>query len=297
MRRLALYLLIPFVLIVVSFYAVPAVLTGGMAFTDMDHRLLWDFIGIGNFQHMARDFLLPRILKNTVIYVIATLSIFNVGLALVLALVTSAVKRPVGIFFRTLWLLPRFSPPIVYGVIWLWIIDPTRLGFLNSIIGLLGFNEVEWALYYPMAVIVIANGVIGASLGMIIFYAAIQAIPQDHQWMAQVDGANWLQSVRYIIIPQIYWPLAFVTAFQTLSLLGSFEYIMIITEGGPFFASTPWSLYGYLTALGGYFGVFRFGLGSAIVLVLVIIAGGASFFYWKLFRLKRMMSVPKIEVL
>lgn len=297
MNRLVLFLLLPFLFIVFIFYFLPAGLTVGMAFTDMDHMLAWNFVGIENFQHMGQDFLLPGIIGNTVIYVIATLVLFNVSFALLLALITSAVNKPVGSFFRILWLLPRFSPPIVYGVIWLWIIDPTRMGFLNSIRELLGLSAVNWIFSYPMAVVIVSNGFIGASLGMVIFYAAIQAIPRDHEWAAYVDGANWLQSVRYIILPQLYWPLMFITAFQTLSLMGSFEYIMIITGGGPFFASTPWSLYSYMTCFGGYFGVFRFGLGSALALILVIIGAGASMLYWKLFRFKRMMSIPRIEVL
>ncbi|MCL0065410.1 sugar ABC transporter permease [Dehalococcoidia bacterium] len=291
-----LLLLSPALIIVLVFYLIPVILTVVMALTDLDWRFVWNFIGLGNFQRMMDDWLLPGILRVTMIYVFGTLATFNVTFALILALVLTSVGERTGTFFRSLWLFPRFTPPIVYGVIWMWVICPSRHGLLNSLLEAMGLPLIDWLFYHPVAIIIIVNGLIGASLGMLIFTAAIRSIPREFHWAAQVDGAGWLQDIRYVILPQIRWPLLFVTAFQTLSLLTSFEYILIVTRGGPFFASTVWSLYSYNLAFGGYFAPFQFGYGSAMALVLVAIGIGASLFYWRVFRFRSMITEPRIEV-
>lgn len=285
----------PALIIVLVFYVIPVVLTVGMALTNMDYRFQWTFIGLGNFGRLAKDFLLPGILRVTVLYVVGTLAFFNVTFALVLAIVTTSVGERTGKFFRSLWVLPRFTPPIVYGTIWLWILDPTKHGLLNGFRHAMGLQPLDWVFRYPMWSIIVANGMIGASFGMLIFTAAIRSIPRELHWAARVDGAGWLGDIRFVTLPQIRWPLLFVTAYQTLSLLTSYEYILIITKGGPYFATTVWSLYAYNLCFGGYYAPYQFGYGSAMALVLVAIGAAASVAYWRVFRFRRMMTEPLIE--
>ena len=99
-----------------------------------------------------------------------------------------------------------------------------------------------------MVLIIVANGFIGASFGMIIFTSAIRAIPQHLFWAARVDGASGLAIVRHITLPAIRWQISFVTIYQALSLLVSFEYIWLITDGGPFYDTTVFALYVYQRA-------------------------------------------------
>lgn len=290
-------LLLPSLLITILFYVAPAIITAAMSLTDMDYRLKWDFVGFANFVKLAQDFLLPRVFKNTVVYTFLTLGLFNVGFSVVLAVTLSFVNKRIGRMFQALWLLPRFTPPIVYGVIWMWILDPTRAGLLNSLVTATGGRPINWIADYPMATIVFVNGLVGVSFGMIIFYSAIKSIPQQYIWASQADGASWWAQVRYITLPLIRWPLLFVTAYQTLSLLTSYEYILIVTEGGPYFATTVWSLYAYNLAFGGYFANYEFGYGATLSLVLVLLGAVASVVYWRVFRFRDMMTDPKIEVM
>ena len=133
---------------------------------------------------------------------------------------------------------------------------------------------------------------------MIIFYSAIKSIPREYMWAAlEADGASWLQQVRYITLPLIRWPLLFVTAYQTLSLLTSYEYILISPKAVRIFATTVWSLYAYNLAFGGYFANYEFGYGAALSIVLVLLGTVASIVYWRVFRFREMMAEPKIEVM
>lgn len=288
--------LLPALLLTAVFFITPAIMTGGMSLTGLDYRFVWDWVGLDNYVKMARDSVVPKILLNTAVYTFATLALFNVTLGLALALSTSYIQDRVGLLFKALWLLPRFTPPVVYALIWLWILDPTDYGLLNSIRQGIGLQGVDWISKYPWATIIVTNGVIGASMGMVIFAAAIESIPDDYLRASRVDGASWFGQVRFVILPMIRWPILFITAYQTLSLLTSYEYILLITRGGPFYASEVWSLYAYDVAFSTYSGTFQFGYGAALATVLVIIGIGASVVYWRVFRFHELMEPPRIEV-
>ena len=144
---------------------------------------------------------------------------------LVLALTTTSLNKISGGFFRGVWLLPRMSPSVLYILLWLWVINPSDVGLLNQLlVQVLGLTKpLDPMTRAPVALIIIANGFIGASLGMIIFTAAIRGIPEHLFYAAEVDGAGTLAKVRFITLPALRWPISFVTIYQTLSLLVSFE--------------------------------------------------------------------------
>lgn len=274
------------------FLFLPVVLIAILAFTSMDSAMRWDFNGLANFQKLVTDPNILLIVKNTVIYVGFTLLI-NVFFGLVLGILTTYFiqKESVGLFFRTIWMLPRISPPVVYVLLWLWFFDPSEYGVLNSLRAIFHMPPKEWLTTHPMVAVILANGLIGASFGMIIFSSAIKSIPKDLFYAANVDGASQWSIIKDIIIPAMRWPLMFVTLWQFLSLLTSYEYILLLTNGGPLFESEVLALYSYHKA----FRNFEFGYGSAISLVLVLIALIFSFIMWKLFGMKKMMGSSRIE--
>ena len=143
--------------------------------------------------------------------------------------------------------------------------------------------------------IVLINGFVGASMGMLIFSAAIRSIPVSLFYASEVDGAGRWQQVRYVILPQLRWPILFITCYQSLSLLTSFEYILLATEGGPGGATKVWALAAYLTALNNYAGNLEYGYGAALALVLVVVGVILSLAYLRLFDFKSLVAPPPIE--
>ncbi|WP_234992347.1 hypothetical protein [Roseisalinus antarcticus] len=101
--------------------------------------------------------------------------------------------------------------------------------------------------------------------------------------------------MRHIIVPQLRWPILFVTSYQTLSLLTSFEYILLATDGGPGRGTEVWSLAAYHTALNNYGGNLEYGLGAAYALVLVIIGIALSLTYMRFFNFRDLVARPRIE--
>jgi inositol-phosphate transport system permease protein len=282
----------PFIILISLFYFLPVVLIAILAFTSMDSAMRWDFNGLANFQKLVTDPNIGVVVKNTIIYVGFTL-LFNVFFGLALGILTTYFiqKESVGLFFRTIWMLPRISPPVVYTLLLLWFFDPSEYGVLNSLRALFNMPPDKWLTTHPMTAVILANGLIGASFGMIIFSSAIKSIPKDLFYAASVDGASQWSVIKDIIIPAVRWPLMFVTLWQFLSLLTSYEYILLLTNGGPLFESEVLALYSYHKA----FQNFEFGYGSAISLVLVLIALIFSALMWKWFGMKKMMGSSRIE--
>lgn len=292
----------PASLLVMVFFFIPAILLFVLSMTDLASSNFgdpWTFIGLENFRRMFSDTFFPKILGNTFKYVILTLSLFNVGLALVLALLTTHINRKAGFFFRVLWLLPRITPSVIYIVMWQRIAQSPPYGILNQFLGLAGIeHQPYWLPEAPWVFVILANGFVGASFGMIIFTSAIESIPKDFIIAAKVDGASTLQVIRDITMPLLKWPLLFVVSYQTLSLLVSFEYILLLTQGGPgLYTTEVWALTAYKRALFTYFGTNQWGYGSAWAFVLVTIAAIASVIYLRIFRFDDLVQEPKIDVL
>ena len=284
----------PATILLFMFFIVPVLADVVIAFTDMDRTLRVTTLTADQFVRMAtRDSRMWDALLRTALYVFLTLTFFNVGFAVVLALATTSISERLGTFFRAVWLLPRMSPSVVYALLWAWAIDPNERGLLNQVLKhVFGTEVVDLYNQNPFLIIVLANGFIGASLGMVIFTSAIRSIPQHLFHAAEVDGAGPLAIIWHVVLPALRWPISYVTAYQTLSLMVSFEYILLITKGGPFYDTTVFALYAYNRA----FSNGQYAYGAALVMVLVVIGTILALLLWRLMDMKRLLERPRIEV-
>lgn len=288
--------------LVIVFFVIPVIILIILSLTNLSSANFsepWHFIGLENYRRMFSDTFFPKILGNTFRYVILTLGFFNVGLALLLALLSTHIDRRAGAFFRLLWLLPRITPSVVYIVMWQRIAQQPPYGIINQFLARFGAEiQASWVAEMPWLFVVLVNGFVGASFGMIIFTSAIESIPVDLVRAAKVDGASTLQVIRDITLPLLRWPLLFVLTYQTLSLLVSFEYILLLTNGGPgLYTTEVWALTAYKRALGNYFGSNQWGYGAAWGFVLVAIGITLSAIYLRVFRFNELVQEPKIDVL
>ncbi|MFO1035829.1 MAG: sugar ABC transporter permease [Geminicoccaceae bacterium] len=283
----------PATLMLVVFFLLPVIVNVGIAFTDMGRNLQVTQFTTENVARMlGGDRRLVGVMGTTLVYVLCTLAIFNVGYALALALLTTSLPERTGAFFRSVWLLPRMSPSVVYALLWSWVVAPTDYGLLNQGLTAFGFAPVDMKSNAPMLLVVLANGFIGASFGMIIFTSAIRSIPEHLFHAARVDGAGGLAIVWHITLPQIRWQVSFVTLYQALSLLVSFEYIWLITDGGPFYDTTVYALYVYKRA----FENGQYAYGAALALGLVVIGIALALVLWRFFDMRALLQKPRIEV-
>lgn len=285
----------PAILFTVLFFIVPVLIDIAVSFTDLSRSLRVTEFTTEQYEKIFRgDSRLPQVIWLTFLYVFGTLAIFNVTFGLILAITTASISKLSGGFFRGVWLLPRMSPSVLYILLWLWVINPSEVGLLNQILmQVFGLDApLDPLTAAPVALIIIANGFIGASMGMIIFTAAIRGIPEHLFHAASVDGAGTWAQIRFIMLPALRWPISFVTIYQTLSLLVSFEYILLLTKGGPFYDTTVFALYVYRRA----FESGQYGYGAALALFLIVIGVVVALLGWRFFDMERLLQRPRIEV-
>jgi len=285
----------PAIALIILFFIVPVLIDIAVSFTDMGRSLKVTGFTTEQYEKIfSGDSRLVEVMGLTLLYVFGTLAIFNVTFALILALLTTSIGKISGSFFRGVWLLPRMSPSVLYILLWLWAISPTEIGLLNQILmNVFGVDKpIDVLTAAPVALIIIANGFIGASMGMIIFTAAIRGIPEHLFHAAAVDGAGTLAQVRFITLPALRWPISFVTIYKTLSLLVSFEYILLLPKGVPFFDTTVYALYIYRRA----FESGQYAYGAALALFLIIIGVVVALLGWRFFDMERLLQRPRIEV-
>ncbi len=280
--------------IVLLFFVMPVLVDIGIAFTDMGRDLQVTKFTLRNFERaFTGDSRLPKVISLTFIYVFFTLAIFNVTFGLVLALTTTAIPKGGG-FFRSVWLMPRMSPSVVYIVLWIWAVHGGEASLVNQIaMNVFGVEKpLDLLSNTPVMLIILSNGFIGASFGMIILTSAIRGIPDHLFYAAKADGAGSLSIVRHIVMPALRWPLTYITIWQTLSLLVSFEYIILLTGGGPFQDTTVYALYVYRRT----FQSGQYAYGAALALFLIIPGILIAISAWRFTNMQQLLQRPRIEV-
>lgn len=295
----ALFFMAPSLVLVALFFVAPVVITLGMSLTDMATATglsRWQWVGLDNYERIVRGRFTLLILGNTLFYVAATLT-FNVLVGLGVALLSTHVEAKAGGMFRALWLLPRISPSVVYALMWTWAAADAPFGVINQIVEPFGVAPRFWLASDPWLIIILINGFVGASMGMLVFTSAIKSIPEELFRAARVDGASAWQIVRRITLPLLKWPILFVLTYQTMSLFASYEYIFLTTNGGPgLYGTEVWSLWAFHTALNSYYGNLEFGYGAALAAVLVVMGLLISFLLLRVFRFNDLVSEPRIEI-
>ena len=301
-RRLNMaFFLGPAAIIVGLFFVLPVIVDIVISFTDLGRDLRITEFSTDNYERalgfgdVRPDRQLPGVIARTVMYVGGTLLIFNTTFGLILALTTTALPSGSGTFFRAVWLLPRMSPSVVYAILWTWSIHGGETSLVNEILtGFFGATEpIDLRQLQPMWVIIFANGFIGASFAMIILTSAVRGIPDHLFHAAACDGAGPLSIVRHITLPQLRWPLTYIFIWQTLSLMTSFEYILLITGGGPFRATTVYAIFIFQRAFGSSG---QYAYGAALAFFLIVPGVIMALILWRISNMRRLMQQPRIEV-
>lgn len=259
----------PFLVLVSLLYILPAILTIVMAFTDLDTAFVWNFVGLKNFIKIFKDPNTPVIIRNTVTYVVITISL-TICLQLFFSTMTTYFIRDEkkGNLFKALLMIPMITPGVVYSVLWIWLLDASATGVVNQIyISLTGNDPVNWIARYPFQVIIFAQILTSVAYGTTVYSSAIKSIPETQFRAARVDGAGEWEIFKNIIVPNLKPHISFIALWETLGLLTSYVAILLITNGGPGIKTETWALSAYHKA----FGSREYGYGAAISLLLILV--------------------------
>lgn len=241
----------------------------------------FNFVGLENFGKVFADPLFGNAIRNTVIWMIAALTIpTGAGLALALALHEKIRGAKV---YKSLFYLPICLSLAVIGQVWIWIYQP-RWGLINITLEGIGMADATRAwLANPdtaLLAIIIAWSWQQIGLAMVIFLAGLTSVPPELIEAAQIDGANYRQSLRHVVVPLLRPATVVVIALAVINSLKSFDIVYIMTGGGPFHSSDTLAMFMYNESFKKYY----MGYGSAISVVLFLIALVVVAFYFRQVR-------------
>jgi multiple sugar transport system permease protein len=239
----------------------------------------WEYIGGTNFINLFNDPNFYTSLKITLMFVGGSVAL-QFGIGMLMSVLLHQQVKASGVL-RAIFIIPWTISAVIAAFSFKFILD-YNFGILNYLLNEIGLQSVGW-LSDPSIVIwslVIANVWYGTPFTILFLTAGLFSINPTIYEAAVIDGATKIRSFIHITLPLLKPFIVIDLILITIWSVNFFDIQLIMTGGGPLFASTTASLYMYRQA-------FEFGLlskGASAGIVLIVINLSIAFIYYKLFR-------------
>ncbi|MAQ81689.1 MAG: sugar ABC transporter permease [Maritimibacter sp.] len=225
------------------------------------------FIGFENFADaLTRNPDFWGVMRNSVIFAIGLVPL-NMALALMLAVALSRPRRGV-VFFRTVFFAPVITSAVAWAIVWKFLLQG-EAGAVNHMLALVGIDGPNWLREpdWAMVSVIVTRVIKMVGLNMILYIAALQAVPRDYEEAARLEGASGWQIFRMITWPLIAPTTLIIMVLTTIGSFKVFDHIYLMTGGGPENGTLVLAFYIYQQA----FEFFEIGYASALAIVMFFI--------------------------
>lgn len=237
------------------------------------------WVGLGNYEELFADPVFRTAIANNFRWLGGYLIAPVAGLALAIFLQQTLFGMRV---VRSLFFMPFVISQVVVGLVFGWFFN-ARFGLFDTLLDAVGLAPVapldseRWSLWTMVA----AGLWPQTAYCMILFMTGLATLPADLVDAARVDGARGFALFRHVVFPHLR-PVNFIVAMVcAVTALRSFDYVMIMTLGGPYNSSTVLAYYMYEQT----FLSLRYGYGAAIASVLLALTSAIIvLLLWRLFR-------------
>ncbi len=237
-ERTALLFAGPVLAIIAAVLVLPVTLALALSLTDYSIYALadWDnvrFVGLGNFADLLRTPLFWRALGNTALF-----AVLGVPMAIGASLAAALLLHDATVRWKALWRVLLFAPyvtsVVATAVVWRFLLN-TRFGLINYALTGLGLPAIDWLgdprASIPAILLFVTWKIFGYN--MIVFTAALSAVPQDLMEAARLDGASRWGRFRHVTLPAIGPTLLLASVMSVAGFLQIFAEPYVMTLGGP----------------------------------------------------------------
>ncbi len=204
---------------------------------------LFDWNGLGKakfigFQNFVEIFTKDSVVKMAVIHNLEWLAVFitvPLILGFFVAILVSRIRRG-QMFLRTVYFLPYVISAVVAGKIWTAYMNPFYgLNTIFAKLGLESLSKVLWLGDPKIALFSVAfvDNWHWWGFVMVLFLGALQQVDPTLYEAARVDGANGFQELIHVSIPGIRQTIAFILIMTVMWSFLTFDYVYVMTNGGP----------------------------------------------------------------
>ncbi|WP_158305616.1 MULTISPECIES: sugar ABC transporter permease [unclassified Nocardioides] len=238
-----------------------------------------EFVGGENYSRMLDDSLFWKSLGNTFFFAVLYLPISILGALLAATLLNQNLRG--RLVYRGIFFMPVVVSWVVASTMIMWFLDPSS-GFVSMVSQELGFGRLPQLLQdESTAMPAVAFVAIWKYFGYntVIYLAGLQSVNPALEEAAKVDGASAFGRFWYVTLPALRPVTAVVVMLNMIQAIRIFDPMLIMTNGGPNYATTSTVLYVYRMAWDNL----EFGYGSAITgalsLIIFAIAGLQFWFF------------------
>lgn len=253
---------------VLSIY--PVLLLFWMALSEVGVANLlgqWQFNDFANFREILADRDFRSVVVQT-LYFLAGVMTFSLSLGLAIAIFLRKTSR-VNMAAQTMMILIWALPPVVVGNLWKFLLASN--GPLNALLVSLAIVDRPIAFlsqtHTALVGISLVTIWVTVPFAVLVIRSAILDVPMEIWDASRVDGANLLQTIFFVILPAIRPTLYILAVLSAVSAFKGFDFIYIMTTGGPGVSSSTVPFLGYRRAFQDY----QFGTAAAISVVAMII--------------------------
>ncbi|HHT10730.1 MAG TPA: sugar ABC transporter permease [Atribacter sp.] len=231
------------------------------------------FVGLKNYIQLFTDARFLNSLRISLLWSVITVG-FSVffGAGLLAPLINDNAKGSFRTLCLFIFIIPALLPRV--GAAYMWrLMYSSSIGIINYFlsflrIGPIGFLEnPSYALYSVAAIDIWQWSFLIAALTIIL----LQDIPKEIVEAGSLDGAKRWQLYRFIIFPVIIPPFLSIFFIKMMESLRSFDFIFVLTAGGPGIATETLDMYAYWQGIGSAGRVSYASSMSIVMLVITIV--------------------------
>lgn len=229
---------LPALTVIGLFFVVPVLAGLALSLTDFDLYALADlhnlrFVGLGNYAHVLGLPLFWQALGNTAYFVVLGVPL-SIVLSLGCAVLLQSRLARFKPLFRTALFAPVVTTLVAVAVVWRYLFH-LRYGWINQLLGDIGIAPIDWLgdPHWSMPAIIVFATWKNFGGNMIIFIAALQAIPEDLCEAARLDGAGPWAQFRHVTLPMLGPTLLMVSILTVAGYFQLFAEPYVMTQGGP----------------------------------------------------------------
>lgn len=226
------------------------------------------FVGLGNYGTLFTDSLFRTAIAQTFIVTAASIAIELVVGYFVARLFFSLAGNRFAGALRTIYILPMMLTPLVSGLLWSYILDPT-LGIADYLLQVVGLPPYAWFSSAKTALftIILVNAWQWGPFLMLLILAGLLAIPGELYEAAQLDGARWFHLMRFIELPSLRNVVMIGVILRVIDNFRLFDVVYAATRGGPGTSTEVVTMYAFREM----FQFFNVGYASAAAVIILAI--------------------------
>lgn len=285
----ALLLILPSLLVLAVFRYYPVVSAVWHSLFNWNGFTAGTYVGLANYRQALADPVMAAASLNIARY-IAIRVVLNLAFPLLAAeLIFHLPQGRAAYAYKSLLTIPLAVPLMVVLLAWKFIYNP-RDGLLNVVLRGIGLGGAarDWLGGFDTALYAVSGlgfpwvtGIGIAGFGMLLYLAALQAIPGELFDAAAVDGVGPLRRLLLIEAPLVARQLWLVALLTVINTLQSYVPVMVLTMGGPGVSSMVPGLYLYINA----FSYDRFGYACSIGVLMAAVLGALAYLNTKAARI------------